>query len=278
MRTLNVAHLGSTSYRDGLRLQEGLVAAIGGARATADRSVEVDSRDDAGVPRADARDWLLFPDHPPVLTVGRSPSDGNIRVPRADLAARGIEVFEVARGGDVTWHGPGQLVGYVLSDLDVYGHDLHRFLRDLEEALLAALRGWGIEGRRIEGRTGIWVGEEKIASIGVAVRRWVTYHGFALNVSSDLSGFDLIHPCGLHGIRMTTVARQAGSAAPSLAEARKAAAAAVAGRLGYADVAWKPARAAWEAAGIRGSTDLGTPEPRTAIDDPASSGETHSAA
>ncbi len=266
MRTLNVAPLGPTSYRDGLRLQEGLVAAIGARRGG-----------DAATARADdPRDWLLFPDHPPVLTVGRSPSAGNIRVPRADLAARGIEVFEVARGGDVTWHGPGQLVGYVLSDLDVYGHDLHRFLRDLEEALLVALRGWGIEGRRVAGRTGIWVGEEKIASIGVAVRRWVTYHGFALNVCSDLSGFDLIHPCGLHGIRMTTVARLAGSAAPTLEAARVSAAAAVAGRLGYAGVAWKPARAAWEAAGIH-SADLAAPEPRPAID-PAPTGETHSAA
>jgi lipoate-protein ligase B len=139
-------------------------------------------------------------------------------------------------------------VGYALCDLDVLGHDLHRFLRDLEEALLVSLRSWGIEGRRVAGRTGIWVGEEKIASIGVAVRRWVTYHGFALNVCSDLSGFELIHPCGLHGIRMTTVARLAGDRAPTLDDARRVTAAAVADRLGYARIEWKPAEAAWDAA------------------------------
>lgn len=253
MRTLNAAHLGPTPYRDGLRIQEGLVAAIG---HRAERGAARDGGDvatgegSAGAESARvSNDWLLFPDHPSVLTVGRNPSDGNIRVPREALEARGVEVFEVARGGDVTWHGPGQLVGYALCDLDVYGHDLHRFLRDLEEALLVALRTWGIEGRRVAGRTGIWVGEEKIASIGVAVRRWVTYHGFALNVCSDLSGFEFIHPCGLHGIRMTTVARQAGASAPTLEEARHLTASAVARQLGYAPPVWRPALAAWEAAG-----------------------------
>lgn len=271
MRTLNAAHLGPTPYRDGLRIQEGLVAAIGAARGEASRD------EGAGAEGTGAcNDWLLFPDHPSVLTVGRSPSDGNIRVPREALEARGIEVFEVARGGDVTWHGPGQLVGYTLCDLDAYGHDLHRFLRDLEEGLLTALRTWGIAGRRVAGRTGIWVGEEKIASIGVAVRRWVTYHGFALNVSSDLSGFELIHPCGLHGIRMTTVARRAGAGAPTLEEARHITASAVARQLGYADPVWRPARAAWEAAGVPAPLEPGE---RRSHDIPeAHPGERHSPA
>lgn len=273
MRTLNAAHLGPTPYRDGLRIQEGLVAAIGAGR----EGVAGAGGGTAGAEGAGAsNDWLLFPDHPPVLTVGRSPSEGNIRVPREALEARGIEVFEVARGGDVTWHGPGQLVGYTLCDLDVYGHDLHRFLRDLEEGLLVALRTWGIEGRRVAGRTGIWVGEEKIASIGVAVRRWVTYHGFALNVCSDLSGFELIHPCGLHGIRMTTVARQAGANAPTLEEARLITASSVARQLGYAEPVWRSTRAAWEAAGEPATREPGE---RRSHDIPeASAGEHHSPA
>lgn len=242
MSVLNIAHLGPTTYREGLALQEALVAALAAGRGHS-------AAEDAAAPGIPGEhDWLLYPDHPPVLTVGRSPSDGNLRVPRETLASRGIEVFEVARGGDITWHGPGQLVGYTICDLDRLGHDLHRFLRDLEQALLEALAGWGIEGRRVPGRTGIWVGEEKIASIGVAVRRWVTYHGFALNVCSDLSGFELIHPCGLHGIRMTTLARLLGDRAPSLDAARRVTAETVARRLGYAGAAWKPAEVAWKAA------------------------------
>jgi lipoate-protein ligase B len=239
MSLLNAAHLGPTAYREGLRIQEALVAALAGEPG-----------------RPGGNDWLLYPDHPPVLTVGRSPSEGNLRVPRETLAERGIEVFEVARGGDITWHGPGQLVGYTICDLDHLGHDLHRFLRDLEQGLLDALAGWGIEGRRVPGRTGIWVGDDKIASIGVAVRRWVTYHGFALNVCSDPSGFELIHPCGLHGIRMTTVARLLGEKAPSLEEARRVAAETVALRLGYAGAAWKPAEDAWNAAGLLAGPEL----------------------
>ncbi len=232
MSVLNAAHLGPTAYRDGLRLQEALVAAVAAARGA-----------EPATP-----DWLLFPDHPSVLTVGRSPSAGNLRVPRGELEARGIEVFEVARGGDVTWHGPGQLVGYTVCDLDRMGHDLHRFLREIEQALLDALEGWGIAARRVTGRTGIWVGEEKIASIGVAVRRWVTYHGFALNVRPDLSHFELIHPCGLRGVRMTSLERLLGAGAPSLTEARRATCETLARRLGYAGAAWKPAEAAWMAA------------------------------
>jgi lipoate-protein ligase B len=236
---LSVTHLGPTSYRDGLRLQEALVRARVAARA-------------AGAPAGDggaSDDWLLYPDHPPVLTVGRSPSEGNLQVPAETLAARGIEVFEVARGGDITWHGPGQLVGYPVCDLDRRGRDLHRFLRDLERALINALAQWGVEGRQDPGRTGIWVGDDKLASIGIAVRRWVSYHGFALNVRPNMADFDLIHPCGLHGIRMTSLARLLGERCPSMEEARQVVTEALMGRLGYSGAVWKPASAAWEAAG-----------------------------
>jgi lipoate-protein ligase B len=196
---LQVCHLGPTPYRAGLALQYGLVAARA-AGATGD--------------------WLLYPDHPPVLTIGRHPSPGALRVSPDVLAESGIEVFEVARGGDVTWHGPGQLVGYLIADLTTRDRDLHRFLRDIEQALVDALARFGIAGERSAGRTGVWVEGRKVASIGVAVRRWVSYHGFALNVAPDLRHFDLIHPCGLRGIEMTSLARLMPSGAPDLAAAR----------------------------------------------------------
>lgn len=172
--------------------------------------------------RADERtgDWLLYPDHPSVLTVGRHPSEGNLRVDPAALAGLGIEVHEVARGGDVTWHGPGQLVGYPVVNLDRVNRDLHRWLRVIEEALIRTLLRWDLRGERVPGKTGVWVEGEKIASIGVAVRRWVGYHGFALNVSPALDGFDLIVPCGLHGVRMTSMAARLGAKCPSLAQVR----------------------------------------------------------
>lgn len=227
MTTLNVCPLGPTAYRDGLALQEALVE----ARA-------------AGT----TGDWLLYPDHPPVLTVGRSGSADSLKVDRATLERMGIEVFEVARGGDFTWHGPGQLVGYVICDLTTRDRDLHRFLRDLEQTLIAALGAWGLTGETVAGRTGVWVGGAKIASLGVAVRRWVSYHGLALNVAPDLSAFDVIHPCGLRGIQMTSLAERLGPGAPSLAEARTSVAAHLARQLGHQEVRWRSAEDARAAA------------------------------
>ncbi len=214
MTALSVCHLGDTPYRDGLALQQALVE----ARATGRTG-----------------DWLLYPDHPPVLTVGRNPSPGNVVADPETLRRHGIELFEVTRGGDVTWHGPGQLVGYLVCGLDERGRDLHRFLRDIEEGLIQALGAWGIAAERVLGRTGVWAAGEKIASIGIAVRRWVSYHGFALNVAPDLRFFDLIHPCGLQGIHMTSVTERLGGQAPSLAEARDAVATSVARVMGYTE-------------------------------------------
>jgi lipoate-protein ligase B len=221
--TLTVCALGPTPYREGLALQDALVQ----ARAAGETG-----------------DWLLYPDHPPVLTVGRSGSEGSLLVDQATLAARGVEVFEVPRGGDVTWHGPGQLVGYPIVALDRVDRDLHRWLRTLEEALIRALARWGIAGERSAGRTGVWVGERKIASLGVAVRRWVGYHGFALNVCPDLSGFSLIHPCGLRDVHMTSMAELLAERAPTLAEARQAVTDELVSLLGYAAVIEAPPAAA----------------------------------
>ena len=225
---LSVCHLGPTPYREGLALQELLVARRAAARDGAPGGVE-------------ATDWLLYPDHPPVLTLGRGGSERSLRVSRESLAARGVEWFEVARGGDLTWHGPGQLVGYPIVDLERRGRDLHRYLRDLEEVLILALERWGIPALRVPGRTGVWAGGEKIASLGIAVRHWVGYHGFALNVAPDLGFFELIHPCGLRGIRMTSVAARLGSSAPTLDRARHEVAELLARRLGYDEIRRVPA-------------------------------------
>ena len=210
---LKVEWLGLVPYAEGLTLQAEALEARHSGRAG---------------------DRLLLLEHPPVVTLGRGAHEENLLVGREALAARGIEVHEVARGGDVTYHAPGQLVGYPIVDLRGRGRDVHRFLRDCEGALIAALAGLGLAGRRVEGKTGVFMEalpgaasgpERKVASIGVGVRKWISCHGFALNVSLALSGFDVIVPCGLEGVAMTSVARElagAGRAAepPSELDAR----------------------------------------------------------
>jgi len=160
------------------------------------------------------RDLLLLVEHPPVITLGRGSQAAHLPTPREFLNAKGIEVFEIERGGDVTFHGPGQLVGYPIMDLTEHRPDLHWFLRQLEQALILALEPLGITGERRAGYTGVWTGGRKLASIGVHVRQWVTWHGFALNVTTDLSYFDLIVPCGIPDVTMTSVQRELGERAP----------------------------------------------------------------
>ena len=164
---------------------------------------------------------LLLVEHPPVVTLGRKAQRGGSSTATAEfLAARGVELFEVERGGDATFHGPGQLVGYPIMNLEQHTKDLHWYLRALEEVLIRALGWWGIEAERRDGLTGVWTQGRKIASIGVHARGWVTWHGFALNVTNDLAYFDLIVPCGIQGVVMTSVERELGESAPSLSEAR----------------------------------------------------------
>lgn len=160
------------------------------------------------------RDLLLLVEHPPVVTLGRSTQPEHLPTPREFLTARGIEVHEIERGGDVTFHGPGQLVGYPIYHLSEHRQDLHWFLRQLEQALIAAIAPFGIPGERRGGYTGVWTGGRKIASIGIHVRQWVTWHGFALNVTTDLSYFDLIVPCGIPNVVMTSLQRELGERAP----------------------------------------------------------------
>lgn len=182
-RGLEVAWLGCLPYGEALELQR---------RLALDRIA-------GRIP-----DRLLLLEHPPVVTLGRTSQAAHV------IQSDGVEVFEVERGGDVTYHGPGQLVGYPILDLTGYRRDLHWYLRTLEAALIQALATLGILGDRRTGFTGVWTNGRKIASIGVHVKQWVTWHGFALNVSTNLQAFDRIVPCGIPGVEMTSVEREGG--------------------------------------------------------------------
>lgn len=157
------------------------------------------------------QDVLLLVEHPPVVTLRRSSKGKHLLASPEFLATRGVELFEVERGGDVTFHGPGQLVGYPIMDLKRHKQDLHWYLRQLERSLIDVLGAYGISAEQSKGLTGVWTGGRKIASIGVHARDWVTWHGFALNVTTDLSYFDLIVPCGIDGVVMTSMARELGT-------------------------------------------------------------------
>ena len=157
------------------------------------------------------QDVLLLLEHPAVVTLGRSSKEKHLVASPEFLHAQGVELFEVERGGDVTFHGPGQLVGYPIVDLKRHRQDLHWYLRKLEEVLINTLADYGIPGERNTSFTGVWTRGRKIASIGVHARDWVTWHGFALNVTTDLSYFDLIVPCGINGVVMTSIARELGA-------------------------------------------------------------------
>ncbi|HUR00235.1 MAG TPA: lipoyl(octanoyl) transferase LipB, partial [Gemmatimonadaceae bacterium] len=146
------------------------------------------------------QDVLLLLEHPPVVTLGRSSKEQHLVASREFLAEHGVELFEAERGGDVTFHGPGQLVGYPIVDLKRHRQDLHWYLRQLEQVMIDMLSDYGIPAERKAGLTGVWTRGKKIASIGVHARDWVTWHGFALNVTTNLSYFDLIVPCGINGV------------------------------------------------------------------------------
>lgn len=194
-RVLEVRRLGVIGYGEGLELQQSLV----------------DQRKAGSIP-----DQLLLLEHPPVITLGvKTRNDRGHIVATADLLAReGVEVFESGRGGDVTYHGPGQLVGYPLIDLKPDRCDVHRYVRDLEEVLIRTAAAFGIEAGRSAGLTGVWVGQDKLAAIGVRISRWVTSHGFALNVTTDLSHFDFIIPCGIVDRGVTSIQKILGRPVP----------------------------------------------------------------
>jgi lipoyl(octanoyl) transferase len=159
---------------------------------------------------ATGQETLFLLEHDPVYTIGRLPDKSSLGA----LQLLPYPVHEINRGGQATYHGPGQLVGYPVIDLRTRGRDLHRFLRTLEQAVIRLVAAFQLTARREVGKTGVWIEDRKIASIGVGVRRWITMHGFALNVSSDLSGFQYITPCGLTGVRMTSLSLETGTEIP----------------------------------------------------------------
>ena len=192
-RGCEVRRLGVVPYAEGLTIQQELVAA-----RKADR-----------IP-----DQLLLLEHPPVITLGAKVKDdrSHVLASKQALDDAGVEVFEAGRGGDVTYHGPGQLVGYPIIDLRPDRCDVHRYVRDLEQVMIATAAVFGVTAGRVDGLTGAWVGQDKLAAIGVRISRWITSHGFAFNVATDLSHFSLIVPCGIQGRGVTSLGRLLGRA------------------------------------------------------------------
>ena len=189
-RVLEVRRLGLVPYAEGLALQESLVR----------------QRRAGEVP-----DTLLLLEHPHVITLGTGSHEENVLIGPEERARRGIELFSTGRGGDVTYHGPGQLVGYPILDLKPDRTDVHRYLRDVEEVLIRVLGDFGLTGSRRAGMTGVWAGDRKVAAIGVRVSSgWITSHGFALNVSTDLGFFDAIVPCGIREYGVGSISGETG--------------------------------------------------------------------
>lgn len=158
-----------------------------------------------------SHDLLILLEHPSVITFGRKTEPGNLLWDQETLQATGIDCVPSQRGGDITLHSPGQLVGYPIVDLNHYGKDLHRYLRQLEEVLIRTLADFGLCGAALPGKTGVWIEDRKIASIGIAVRHWISYHGFAMNIDNELSDFTAIIPCGLQGVTMTSMCKELGA-------------------------------------------------------------------
>ena len=184
MSTIDIYELGTVPYEKALEYQEKLLAK---------RIAE------------EIQDSLILLEHPPTITTGRKGNTENLLVRKEYLEKHGVSFVHASRGGDITFHGPGQIVGYPILNLKNHGMDIRKHLRSIEEVIIRTLRDFDIEGRRIDGVTGVWAKKSKIASIGIAIRKWVTYHGFALNVSTNLDYFDLILSCGITDVRITSI-------------------------------------------------------------------------
>jgi lipoyl(octanoyl) transferase len=201
VRRCELHRLHLVTYENGLKLQQKLV--------------EMRQRNDID-------DQFLLLEHPPVITLGRGGDSANLLATPETLNRQRVRFFETTRGGDITYHGPGQLVGYPIIHLGEGNRDVRRYVSNLEEVLIRTVADYGITAARVEGKRGIWVGNEKIAAIGVRIARWVTSHGFALNVSTNLEHFRLITPCGLHGTGVTSIEKLTGRQA-SMDEVRESA-------------------------------------------------------
>ena len=202
MRTLHTYRLGSLPYARAHALQE--------------RLVEARKEERIG-------DVLLLLEHPKVITLGRAAKTQNILRTESELVASGYDLHETGRGGDVTFHGPGQLVAYPIVDLKPDRQDVRRYVSDLEETMIRVCADYGLSAGRVAGRNGAWIGERKVGAVGVRISRWITMHGFALNVSTDLSQFDAIIPCGIADAGVTSLSRELGRTVPR-AEVQDAAA------------------------------------------------------
>jgi lipoyl(octanoyl) transferase len=224
LRRLEVHRLGSVPYEEGLALQQRLV----------------EERKAGRIP-----DQLLLLQHPPVITLGAKVRNDRSHVLATDeaLEEAGVSLFETGRGGDVTYHGPGQLVGYPILDLRPDRCDVHRYVRDLEDVMIAMAAGFGVRAERVAGLTGAWVGRNKLAAIGVRISRWITSHGFAFNVSTDLGHFGLIVPCGIADRGVTSLGELLGAAPPMtvVEDAAIASFAAIFGRTAVAGAPLQPA-------------------------------------
>lgn len=190
MQSLTVHKLGMIDYKKALDLQLSLI--------------EKRKNGEIG-------DTILMLEHPPTFTIGRKGNIKNLLIDSENLIKRGIHFERVSRGGDITFHGPGQLVCYPIVDLTHFKRDIHRFLRSLEEVIILTLNDFGINGERVPELTGVWVEGKKIASIGLGVKKWITYHGFALNVNTDLTYFDNIVACGIPKVKITSMEKRLGT-------------------------------------------------------------------
>jgi lipoyl(octanoyl) transferase len=193
MQSCELRNLHLVTYENGMKLQQKLV----------------EMRQGGEIP-----DQLLLLEHPPVITLGRAGDAANLLATTSTLQRAGVRFFETTRGGDITYHGPGQLVGYPIVHLGEGRRDIRKYVTHLEEVLIRTVAEYGVAAERVEGRRGIWVGNDKIAAIGVRIARWVTSHGFALNVNTNLEHFHLITPCGLHGTGVTSLEKLLGHAVP----------------------------------------------------------------
>ncbi len=206
MKRVKYNDLGRISY------QEALVYQVEAQRALIDRKLKI--RDGNIDDESDLIHNLFFCEHKPVYTLGRSGSIDNLLYSSPELSQKGIEFYKTNRGGDITYHGPGQIVGYPVFDLDYFYHDVHRYVRDIEEVIIMTMKDFGIQALRIEGLTGVWIKGEgsdpdrKICAIGVHISRWVTLHGFALNVNTELQYFEGIVPCGISEDSKTVTSMQ----------------------------------------------------------------------
>ncbi len=213
---LQVEYLGRVNYKEAWEYQEKLFQ----------QTVDLKVRNRREQLRLSTSNYLLFVEHNPVYTLGKSGDFSNLLVSEDELKRKGAEFFKTNRGGDITFHGPGQLVAYPILDLDHFFTDVHKYLRFLEEAVIQTLAHWNIEATRSSGETGVWLDVDtpfarKICAMGIRASRWITMHGLALNVDTDLSFFELMIPCGIPGKGVTSMKRELGDNCPSLEEVQR---------------------------------------------------------